>query len=105
MSGLRQHGGLSRGIWLVLILLLALATFQVRTSRAATIVYVDADAKGKADGTSWNNAYTDLQAAVSKNTSGEIWVAAGTYRPTSAAFRGSSFILTGTLELYGGFAG
>jgi hypothetical protein len=46
----------------------------------ADIVYVDIDAAGAADGTSWTDAFTTMQAAVNAAGDGErIAVAAGTY--------------------------
>lgn len=45
-------------------------------------VFVKWDATGANNGTSWANAYTDLQMALD-STFEEIWVAAGTYYPQS----------------------
>ena len=70
------------------------------------IIYVNQDATGNNDGTSWENAYTDLQPALeTSQAEDQIWVAAGTYLPTTDGDRDISFrIKTGT-EVYGGFAG
>ncbi len=49
----------------------------------AGIIYVKSSGTG--GGTTWATAYTDLQLALSVAKSGdEIWVAAGTYFPTTA---------------------
>ncbi len=70
------------------------------------IIYVDCDAPGANDGTSWENAYTDLQLALSDAVSGdEIWVAAGTYKPTSGTDPGIYFPMKDGVDIYGGFAG
>ncbi len=73
------------------------------------IIYVNANAGGKNSGASWNNAYTDLQAALAlanASSAKEIWVAAGTYKPTSSTTdRGATFRLTSGVKIYGGFAG
>lgn len=46
-------------------------------------LHVDAMATGNDDGTDWANAFTDLQSALAVATPGDqVWVAAGTYRPT-----------------------
>jgi len=71
------------------------------------IIYVDADAtSGANDGSSWDDAYTDLQDALAAAESGtvdEIWVAEGTYKPTSGDDRYASFQLMNGVALYGGF--
>ena len=73
----------------------------------SNIVYVNLAATGENDGTSWANAYTDLQAALQDAPFGtQIWVAAGTYTPTEEADRRDlSFVLADGVQLYGGFAG
>ncbi|MGB0383990.1 MAG: FG-GAP-like repeat-containing protein [Ardenticatenaceae bacterium] len=70
------------------------------------IIYVDDSAAGGNNGTSWANAYTDLQAALAIAVAGnEIWVAAATYKPTNGADRAISFQLKNGVALYGGFNG
>jgi hypothetical protein len=51
-------------------------------------------------------AYTDLQPALAASNSGdEIWVAAGTYKPTATTDRTVSFAMKNGVGIYGGFAG
>ncbi|MEM8585550.1 MAG: choice-of-anchor Q domain-containing protein [Bacteroidota bacterium] len=81
-------------------------------------IFVDQDAtNGRKDGTSWENAFTDLQPAIDLLESGncpqpsEIWVAEGTYLPTENLFTDStdarfrSFQLNFNTKIYGGFSG
>lgn len=72
----------------------------------ATTIYVNASATGSNNGLSWNNAYTNLQEALSNAIFGDqIWVAAGTYKATSTTDRTISFSMKNGVNLYGGFSG
>ena len=64
------------------------------------------NATGTATGLTWENAFTNLQEALSIVIPGdEIWVAAGQYKPTSGTSRTISFALRNGVNLFGGFAG
>jgi subtilisin family serine protease len=78
------------------------------------ILYVDLTADGANDGSSWGDAFTDLQEAIdaaspAPGSSTQIWVAAGTYVPThpteDGVPRSAAFKLTDGVQLHGGFAG
>ncbi|MEZ4984365.1 MAG: choice-of-anchor Q domain-containing protein [Saprospiraceae bacterium] len=74
-----------------------------------SILYVNENATAGGDGTQWDNAFTDLQAALGvaaecPNVT-QIWVAAGTYKPTADANRNKSFVMSNNLAIYGGFDG
>ena len=72
----------------------------------AQTIYVDQAATGENDGTSWANAYTDLQSAIANaEPNDEVWVAAGTYLPTTDDDRDISFSIKEFVQFYGGFAG
>jgi hypothetical protein len=67
-------------------------------------VYVDIDATGANDGSSWTDAFTDLQDGIDLAVSGiEVWVAEGTYVP--GAVETNSFATKSGVRVYGGFAG
>ena len=69
-------------------------------------IYVNASAAGANDGTSWTNAYTELNTALgAANTGDEVWVVAGTYKPTTGADRTISFAIPSGVKVYGGFTG
>ncbi len=71
-----------------------------------TVIFVDIDATGSDDGTSWSNAFNDLQDALADTNAGdEIWVADGIYKPTSDSNTWISFELSEGVGIYGGFAG
>ncbi|MFT5185066.1 MAG: hypothetical protein ACI84C_002201 [Flavobacteriales bacterium] len=87
------------------LLLIAVACAFTFSSRAA-VIYVDQDASGTNSGTSWANAYTDLQSALAAASSGDdIWVAEGVYKPTSTTDRDIQFEIDSGISLYGGFNG
>ncbi|MGH2270475.1 right-handed parallel beta-helix repeat-containing protein [Anaerohalosphaeraceae bacterium U12dextr] len=70
------------------------------------VIYVDDTATGVNTGTSWANAYTDLQAAIGRAEKGcgtQIWVAAGTYYPGTKTT--DSFVIPAGVSVYGGFTG
>jgi hypothetical protein len=65
---------------------------------------------GTGDGRTWATASGDLQAMINSvcNTAtdaGEVWVAAGTYKPTTTTNRLISFSMRNRVGIYGGFAG
>jgi hypothetical protein len=78
---------------------------------APPAIYVDDDASGSNDGSSWVNAYTSLQSALDEAVTGqEIWVAKGTYKPSYAydltdESRYYHFRMIDGVAIYGGFAG
>src|SRR5215207_9026089 len=83
-----------------------LDVFISKHNLAPHIHYVKWNATGANDGTSWADGYTNLQSALSAASSGdEIWVAAGTYKPTSTTDRAISFTLKNGIAIYGGFDG
>lgn len=72
--------------------------------------YVTQNGSGSQNGTSWNNAYagTSLQAAINDVSiygGGQVWVAKGTYKPTTGTNRGQQFTIYDSVEVYGGFSG
>src|SRR5262245_26227658 len=76
-------------------------------SAHASVIYVRASASGANNGTSWADAYVNLQSALAAAQSGdEIWVAAGVYTPAAAnGPRTDSFNMVSGVVVYGGFAG
>ncbi|GHV66754.1 hypothetical protein FACS1894199_10830 [Bacteroidia bacterium] len=102
------------------LLLVAICLSTTTAKAAATTRYVKPAAIG--NGTSWADASGDLQAMINVSTAGdEIWVAAGTYKPTHSAAnwttaeptsentnhndRNNAFVLKTGVKIYGGFAG
>jgi len=68
------------------------------------VTYVNPNATGNNDGSSWTNAFTDLTLALELTEEGEIWIAEGTYKPTEGNDRSSSFTPSSNIKLYGGFS-
>lgn len=96
-------------VWLRIAL--ASLFFLLAPVLKAATVYVDVDATGADNGTSWTDAYPNLQDALAAWSVGdEIWVAEGRYFPDIGALhipgdQTSSFELIDDMKLYGGFDG
>ena len=70
------------------------------------IIYVNELATGNNDGSSWDNAFSDLNDALNIAKYGdEIWVAKGTYYPTDTLDRTISFEIPSGVKIFGGFNG
>lgn len=85
---------------------LILGSLLLSLNLFSATIYVDINATGSNNGTSWSNAYTDLQSALSfAFLNDEIWVATGFYHPTTTTNRDVSFIMKNGVDIYGGFNG
>lgn len=87
-----------------------IALFLLSNAVFATTYYVDADAQGTNTGTSWTNAFTNLQAAINASSNGDLlFVKAGTYYPTQQMITGNArsraFYINKNIKIYGGFNG
>lgn len=97
-------------------LLAVIATSTLANSQP-TVWYVDPGAtQGLRTGTSWRNAFEDLQDALDPNVAqsgDQIWVANGVYRPSvefcidcpATNYRHRTFRIPSGVSLYGGFLG
>jgi hypothetical protein len=85
---------------------LLIEPLEGRRLLSATI-YVDASASGPVqDGSSWADAYADLQQALAAaNVGDQIHVAGGTYKPTGGNDRSATFQLKSGVSIEGGYAG
>lgn len=74
------------------------------------IAYVNVNAGGANDGSTWDNAFASLQDALAAASTcpsvAQIWVAQGTYKPggNANADRTISFAMKNGVAIYGGFA-
>ena len=69
----------------------------------ADVIYVDANATGANNGSSWLDAYADLDDALTAaGPSDEVWVADGTYHPPA---QDTPFSIPDGVAIYGGFVG
>ena len=86
-----------------------IGAYEFQHLDAGRIRYVKPDGTG--DGTSWEKASGDLQKMIDElaavDASGEVWVAAGEYRPTTQIIEGvqyaASFRMRDGIDVYGGF--
>lgn len=78
------------------------------TQTHAATFYVTVSGAGSMNGISWANAYpsSSLQTAINgANAGDQLWVACGTYKPTTGSNRAISFSLKNGVAIYGGFQG
>lgn len=88
-----------------------IGAYEYQHLDASRIRYVKVGGTG--DGSSWDKASGDLQKMIDElatiDAPGEVWVAAGTYRPTTQIIEGvqyaASFRMRDGIDVYGGFAG
>lgn len=107
-----------RRLYTTIIALLTLcATTMAQTTFSGPVRYVKMDGNYANDGTSWSAAKNNLQDAIeslhdymTRNgiTEGRVYVAAGTYRPTTSTPGGdgvlyTSFLIYDGITVYGGF--
>ncbi len=71
----------------------------------AKVIYVNSKAAGSNNGSSWTDAYTDLQSALHAASPGDsVWVAEGTYYPAFTT-DSISFQIPDGVKVFGGFTG
>jgi len=101
------YNNMKRNFTFLLFVLCSFSAFMAR----ADIYYVKQAATGNGSGSDWDNASSDLQAMINgANVGDQIWVAAGTYKPTTllsggTTARDASFVLKNGVAVYGGFLG
>ena len=95
---------------------ISVGAYEYQYLPTTRIRYVKPTATGTGDGSSWDNASGDLQKMIDdladnnvSQQAGEVWVAAGTYKPQSQLISGmnysASFRMRDGISVYGGFAG
>ena len=94
---------------------ISVGAYEYQYLPATRIRYVKPTATGTGDGSSWDNASGDLQKMIDdladnnvSQQAGEVWVAAGTYKPQSQLISGmnysASFRMRDGISVYGGFS-
>ena len=81
-----------------------IAAFFISLSASAADVFVDQNATGLNNGTTWVDAYIDLQDGLGDADAGEtVFVAKGTYKP--GVVQAASFDIPLEVQMQGGYAG
>ena len=102
--------------WGIVLAIINIVLVAAVSGFADRIIYVDADAPGDNDGSSWASAYNFLQDALADADSGakpaEIRIAQGVYKPdrsteepNGTGDRNATFYLIDNVTIKGGFAG
>ncbi len=110
MASLNRSTAIAFVLRVTAIVALALTAPASQRAHALTVFpsacHVNAAVVGGAnDGSSWADAYADLQDALSNPDCTEIWVQAGLYKPSTAGNRAISFQIPPDVGVWGGFAG
>ena len=82
--------------------LFLIISFLTALVASGATYYVVPNGAGSKNGTSWANAYADVQTAIDSAYNaggGEVWIAKGTYK------HGSKMTMKNNVAIYGGFAG
>lgn len=91
-----------------------IGAYEFQAVPADRILRVAPDGNDGNDGSAWNKAYKNVQAAIDKlaagGQGGEVWVKAGTYQPSGymsgvSTDRSAAFVMKDGVSVYGGFEG
>jgi hypothetical protein len=86
-------------------------SYTVTVQEMGTTLYVRQGAGGRNNGASWEDAFVSLQAACEAalafpaEVPREIWIAAGTYRPSETGDAAAYFPISSNTSYIGGFSG
>jgi hypothetical protein len=96
---------ISRIFSVLFVIVFVLSVTPLQVVLAAGVRFAKPGATGTRDCSSWANACTLQTALTGATSSNEIWVAAGTYKPSMGTDRSANFKLVIGVAVYGGFAG
>lgn len=91
-----------------------IGAYEFQAVPADRILRVAPDGNDGNDGSAWNKAYKNVQAAIDKlaagGQGGEVWVKTGTYQPSvymsgASTDRSAAFVMKDGVSVYGGFEG
>ncbi len=83
-----------------------IALFFAITLQAQPRIFVNNAATGANNGTTWEDAYTNLQQAIDDNSTTDIWVAKGTYLPNNGSMdANATFRINRPVNIIGSFIG
>jgi len=87
-------------------MVIACSIFIIPFVSIAHIIYVDQAVAVAGDGSSWQKAYRNLQSALKgAQPEDQVWVAKGSYYPSSSKSQTSSFVIPSGVTVLGGFSG
>jgi hypothetical protein len=85
--------------------IISIITFLLIQQIQSAIIYVNPSATGINNGTTWSNAFTNIETAFSNAIIGDkIFIKSGVYKPQGTS-RNSTFLVPNGIEVYGSFNG